>query len=693
MRMSQLIITEKPSVSQKIAEALVNKKPKKLAYNKKVPYYELEVNGKKVFVVCAAGHLFTVAEKDKKKWDYPVFSTEWVPSYKVQKSAGFTKPYIDAIKKVSKGAKEFIVACDWDIEGEIIGYNILKFICNKDNASRMHFSTTTKEDLLNAYRDRADNLDKGLVESGLTRHILDWLWGINLSRALTLSIKHSTGMFKVLSSGRVQGPALSILVEREKEIQAFKAEPYWQVELVTENGIHAWHKNDKFWKKEESDNVVRRTKGKKSAVNKVEKKEQSLAPPHPFDLTALQLEAYRRLGISPKETLSIAQELYVESYISYPRTSSNQLPATINFKKIIKDLSEQKDYKKEAEKLSQKELKPNNGGKNDPAHPAIYPTGVAPKKLRERSKKVYDLVVRRFLATFGEEAVKENMNVELGVNGEIFIAKGSRLVKPGWHELYGKYAAFKEEQLPEVKEGQEIDVKDIKVHDKETQPPNRYTPASIIKELEKRNLGTKATRADIIDALYQRDYVAENSMEVTELGMKIVETLKKYAPDILDEELTRQFEHEMEQIQEGKKSKEEVLKKAEGFLSRILEKFKIHEKSIGSALSEAYKETRNKASIVGKCRNCGGDLKILYSKRFKSYFVACSSYPNCKTTYSLPRGLPKPTDLECPECKYPMVMIIRAGKRPFNYCINKQCPKRLEWIKQQEEKKAQEAKK
>ncbi|MDP2907818.1 MAG: DNA topoisomerase I, partial [Nanoarchaeota archaeon] len=670
--MTQLIITEKPSVSQKIAEALADKKPKGVK-EKKVTYYELEHQGKKIIVACAVGHLFTVAEKEKKKWDYPTFSTKWVPTYESQKGANFIKPYLDTIKKLSKQANEYIIACDWDIEGEVIGYNILHFICKKEDSARMHFSTTTKEDLLKAYEERTGHLDKGLVQSGLTRHILDWLWGINLSRALTLSIKHSTGMFKVLSSGRVQGPTLSILAEREKEIQAFKSEPFWRIELSTKNGIRAWHKNDKFWKKEEAETAAKKSKGKKAKVIKVEKKEQILPPPHPFDLTALQLEAYRRLGISPKDTLSLAQELYVNAYISYPRTSSNQLSSTIDFKKILKGLAQQKEYSKDATKLSeQANLNPNNGDKKDPAHPAIYPTGVVPKGLKGRDKKIYDLVVRRFLATFGEPAVKENMNVELDSNGEIFIAKGSRVIKPGWHELYGRYAKVKEEQLPEVKEGEELEIKEIINHDEQTQPPKRYTPASIIKELEKRSLGTKATRADIIEALYHRDYVRETSMEVTDLGLKIVEVLKKYSPDILDEELTRSFEKEMEQIREGKKTKEEILSKAEAVLTKVLDKFRYHEKNIGEGLSEAYKETRNKASIVGKCKICGSDLKILYSKRFKSYFVACSAYPNCKTTFSLTRGLPKPTDKLCPECGYPIVLIIRQGKRPFDYCINKQ---------------------
>lgn len=691
--MAQLIITEKPSVSEKIAEALSDKKPHKQVYQRKVPFYEIEHNGEKIIIVCAVGHLFTVAEKDKQGWKYPTFKVEWVPTYEAQKYASFTKDYLNAIKKLSKGADSFIVACDWDVEGEVIGFNILHFICKKDDASRMTYSTTTKEDLLESFENKQPHLDKGLVNSGLSRHVLDWLWGVNLSRALTLSIKNSTGMFKILSSGRVQGPALKILAEREKEIQAFKPVPFWQLELLAKNGLVAWHKEDKFWEKKKATDALKRAKGEKAKVEKVERKEAEQKPPHPFDLTALQLEAYKKLNLSPKETLDLAQELYTASYISYPRTSSNQLPPKIDFKKILNALKRQERYKVLAEELSGKsQLAPNNGPKKDPAHPAIFPTGVVPGKIRDNARKLYDLIVHRFLATFGDSAVRETLNINLNVGDETFIAKGVRTVKPGWHKLYGKYAKFKEEELPAVKEGELLDVEHVKVHDEETQPPKRFTPASIIKELEKKDLGTKATRSEIIEALYQRDYVKEKAIEVTQLGVKIIETLDKFCPEILDEELTRHFEQEMGQIQEGKKKKEEVLEEAESVLKKILDHFKLNEKKIGKALSEAYKETRDQASIVGKCSICNNDLKILYSRKNRSYFVACSGYPDCKNTFSLPQGAPKPTGKVCEECKFPLVMIIRKGRRPFEYCINKSCPKKVEWIKKQEEKNNKKAK-
>ncbi|MCD4666407.1 topoisomerase DNA-binding C4 zinc finger domain-containing protein [archaeon] len=300
---------------------------------------------------------------------------------------------------------------------------------------------------------------------------------------------------------------------------------------------------------------------------------------------------------------------------------------------------------------------------------------------------MYDLIVKRTLSSFGTHSTRETLNVEIEIKKEPFVTKGTRTIEPGWQAYYQPYLFIEEKELPPFKENQKIKIKKINLLSKETQPPKRYTPASIIKELEKRNLGTKSTRAAIIDALYQRNYIIENSLQVTGLGLKTIETLDKYSPEILDEELTKEIEVDLEKIREKKEKPKEVIDRAEKFLTKILTKFKKHEKNIGKNLLGALKETRDKASIVGKCDVCKkGDLRILYSRRFKSYFVACSAYPKCKTTHSLTRGLPKPTDKKCESCGFPLVQIIRQGTRPFNYCINKKCPQKLEWMKKNKDK-------
>ncbi|NQV08468.1 DNA topoisomerase I [Candidatus Woesearchaeota archaeon] len=672
--MYELIITEKPKASLRIAEALADTKPKKESHNK-VPYYKLKHKKKEIVVACAVGHLYTLDEKKKKGYDYPTFDIEWQPSYKKSKESKFTKKYLDVLKKLSKDADKFTIACDYDVEGEVIGLNVLRYACKQKDARRMKFSTLTKPDIIKAYDNVHKTIEWGQAEAGETRHFLDYYYGINLSRALISSIK-SIGKFKILSSGRVQGPSLKIVVEKEKEIRAFDPVQFWQINLLgdVDNGsLEAWHEKDKFWEKDEAEKIFEKVKNSdKGKVADVKKTEFTQTPPTPFDLTTLQTEAYRVFKISPKETLSIAQELYTNGLISYPRTSSQILPEAIGYKQIMEELMKQDFYKELVQKLLSQELTPNNGKKTDPAHPAIYPTGII-RDIDGREARIYDLIVRRFMATFGKPATRETMQINIDVNEEIFISKGTRTKEKGWHVYYGKYVKLEEEELPGVSKDEEVRVKETNMLQKETQPPKRYTQASIIKELEKRNLGTKSTRAQIIDTLYRRGYVTGTALEATELGIKTVETLEKYSPRILDEELTKHFELEMNEIREKKKKGKDVLKEAKEVLTEVLKNFKKKEKKIGKALMEAEFETRRISSTLGKCVNCEeGELTLRKGKFGR--FIACNKYPDCKTTFSIPNtGAVHTSKKSCNECDHPMITITR-GKRTQRVCINPECP-------------------
>ena len=691
----QLIITEKPNAAKKIAEALADGKALKEG-DKGVAYYRITHGSQDIVVACAVGHLYGLVErkddenkektntkKKKAKYNFPVFDIEWKPVSETNKNSAFTQKYLTTIKQLAKNASSFVVATDYDIEGEVIGLNVVRFACKQKDAQRMKFSTLTNEDLVEAYENLSKHLDWGQANAGETRHMLDWFWGINTSRALMSAIKKA-GMFKILSTGRVQGPALKLIVDKEREIKKFKPDPYWQIELLGEASksksankkIDAWHKEDKFWEKKKADTIMKKIAGEKHAIiSAVEKNQFQQAPPVPFDLTSLQLEASKTVRISPKRTLEIAQELYIGGNISYPRTSSQQLTEKLGFKKILNQLAKQKEYAKGAEFLLNKSsLKPNNGKKTDPAHPAIYPTGIAPKALDQDKKNIYDLIVRRFLATFGDAATRETVKLEIDCKKELFIAKGTTTVNPGWHSLYGRFAMFKEEELPKVEKGDVIDVEKIILHDKETQPPSRYTEASIIKELEKRNLGTKATRSEIVDTLYHRGYIDGKSMEATELGIRTCETLEKHCPKIIDEELTRHFELGMEEIREEKKKPEEIIDEAKDILNKTMDEFKQKEKEIGEELKLANIETRDEMSNLGVCPACKtGELQIRRGKF--GFFAACNKYPECKTTFSLPaNALIKPAKKLCLECNFPIVLVIKRSKRPQEVCLNRSCP-------------------
>jgi DNA topoisomerase-1 len=660
----ELIITEKPQAAMKIAHALADDAPVMKRVGQ-VSYYEITHQGKKILVACAVGHLFTLKEKAKGKW--PIFDLEWIPSY-LKKGSEYTKKYYDVLASLSKKASVYTMACDYDIEGEVIGFNIMRYICNQSDARRMKFSALTKEDIVKAYENPMSSIDWGQAYAGETRHYLDWLYGINLSKALMEAIR-MTGSFAILSIGRVQGPALLLIVKKEKEIMAFKSKPYWQISVLTNpGGFELKHPKDIFDKKELKE--FEKLDGKEGTAI-TEKKDENLTPPVPFDLTTLQLEAYRLFGITPAQILQITQQLYLAGMISYPRTSSQKLPATIGYEKILKKLP-----KELVKNIARK--KPFEGKKSDPAHPAIYPTGEKGEISKEQLK-IYDLIVRRFVSVFCNDALIETKKVEVVVQEKSFSSSGLKIKEKGWLNVYN--ARIEEKSIPDL--NGKVVVDEVKIAEKETQPPHRYSPASIVSELSKRNLGTKSTRSLIIDILYKRGYISDKQIKATPLGISVVDSLEKNCPLILDEKLTRKFEKEMDAIQVSKKGKQEednILSEAKNVLTKISAQFKKNEAEIGKDLLESLKEKRvqdKESAKIMICQKCNkGSLVIKRNKQGRQ-FLACDAYPECKTTFSLPPyGLIKKADKNCEKCGWPILMTIRKGKRPWLFCFNPNCQSR-----------------
>jgi DNA topoisomerase-1 len=725
---STIIIAEKPDAAAHIAEALAQGRAKKRTSEFGADYWEFQRDGKQHFVIAAVGHLFNLKQASGKGWSYPVFDVEWAPSWQIREKSSFSEKYFKTIESLKGKGKDFIIACDYDNEGSVIGYNILKFIFGAEDAKRMKFSTLTKPDLLKAYDEAEAHLDWQNIECGLARHILDFYYGINSSRALTLAIKKSSPRFALLSAGRVQGPVLTLLAEREKEIKAFKSTPFWQIQahlLLEGRELLGEHDIDKFWKRGEAEKALKGSKGK-ATVEDVERKEYKQAPPVPFNITSLQTEAYRLFGYSPQQTLNIAQDLYTKAFISYPRTSSERLPPQIGYREILEAIAKLKKYAQLVAKLTQlKELKPTEGKRTDPAHEAIHPTVEPPsdlQRLTAQQRNIYDLVVRRYLALFGEPATRESANVSLKIGDQPFSITGRRTLKPGWMEFYGPLAKFEEVTLPDMKKGDKLDVKKVDMLDKETQPPARWSQAAMIKEMEKRGLGTRATRAAILQTLYDRYYVTDKSVRVTDLGMAVAEVLKKYVPDFVDEQLTKDFDKDLEKILEKKVKKEKVLDEAKKALIKISDEFKANEDKIGKELGKAVVSSQEDRNTLGPCKNCGGKLKVLFSPWTKKSFVGCSSWsrckicgftrtackceclichkpkgkcedkwkekiwvPSCPTGYPLPHGASfQRLDKLCDKCNTPMIRVMRKGKRPFNMCLDPTCETKKDWGKPKE---------
>ncbi|MDL2246442.1 DNA topoisomerase I [Methanobrevibacter sp. OttesenSCG-928-K11] len=663
--MHEVIICEKPKSAEKIAQALSNK-AKKYKYNKKVAYWKIEEENKEITILSAVGHLYSLTPDNPKE---PVFfDLHWAPLYELDKNKKYVKDYALAIKKFSKGADSYIHACDYDIEGTLIGFNALKFASGENslkNVSRMKFSTLTKKDILEAYENKID-LDMHQVDSGIARHILDFYFGVNISRALMKSVRTAKRRFLRLSAGRVQTPTLSILVDREKEIKKFIPEPFWTIKALLKGDILAEYNEGNIFDKEKAEKVFNKCQGEDALVEDIKLSKTVTKPPIPFNLGGLQSEAYNVFGFSPKKTQVIAQNLYTEGFTSYPRTSSQKLPESLEFKKILTQLSKNDEFKKHISEMPSK-LKPNEGKKEDAAHPAIHPTGVVPDKLSDDDRKIYELIVYRFISVFCEDAKFESMKTKLNIANEIFSFKRRRVYHMGWLSHY-PFKKVDNDEFPDIAEGDIIAVEEIISEEKETKPPNRYNEASLIKELEKRELGTKATRADIIAKLYDRKYISGKKIEVNQLGENIIDTLREYCKDLTSEELTREFEKDLEGINNDKTTKDKVISGAKDEVISILDDIEKNESDIGSHLYDAYQQSQ----IIGKCA-CGGDLVIKYSPRNKSHFVGCSNYPDCEVTYSYPKGANflKKT---CEKCGLPMISFGKAKQRQ-HACLDPNCGK------------------
>jgi DNA topoisomerase-1 len=678
-----LIITEKPDAACRIALALDDMgNPQKKVENG-VPYYVAKGN-EEIIVVPALGHLYTVAGKKTEKKTYPVFNFQWLPKYLVERGAARVHTWLNVISKLAEKAHRFIDACDYDIEGSLIGYSILKYACeNKEKtALRMKFSTLTKEELKKSYMNLLPHLDFALIEAGLTRHEVDWLYGINLSRALTQAVKNYSGKYAQLSTGRVQGPTLKFLESRERSIECFVPKPYWSIKTEVEIGdaiFEVVHEKRSIDTKEEAEAILRSCRGKEGEIVGIWRKKFPQVPPLPFDLGSLQAEAYRLFKYSPMRTSNFAQRLYLDALISYPRTGSQKLPPVIGYETILKGLSKRSEYARLAcELLAKPDLNPKEGKKSDPAHPAIYPTGNLPERaLYTSEKNIWDLIVRRFMAVFGKRAILQNVKADFRINGNKFHFKGKQILENGWFHFYKSYLHFESTPLPIMSEGQKAKVKRMVLENKFTKPPPRYNPSSLLKKMEKEEIGTKATRAGIIQTLQSRKYIREERMVVTPLGLEVIDILKKYSPTVVSIELTRKLEEKMQKIRRGKEIRENVLLESMQFLKPIIKKLKENEQTIGARLTQALKEVKLEESIISVCPVCrDGNLLILRSKRTGKRFIGCTNYfeDKCKNSYPLPqKGLVKPTGTVCKSCGWPTLRIWTKGKRSWNLCFNPQC--------------------
>jgi len=676
-----LVICEKPDAARRISEALSSGAPRSEQVDG-TTVFRFRKGGEE-FVVCSAqGHLYGVSDPSEERSVYPVFDVEWYSSDLVDEDSASAARRISAIRKLTAGASKFVNACDFDVEGETIGFNLLRYACGgKEGAAlRAKFSTLTKEDLLKAFEDLNPQAVQGLARAGRARHAIDFIWGVNLSRALSQSALSSGHRYRTVSVGRVQGPTLDFLVQREREIREFVPLPYWRASGSFEKDgrkITAGYSKERVEVKSVADRVREDCRGKEAAATFVRRHVVQVGPPVPFNIGDLQKEAYKAFGYSPSRTLQLAERLYLGALVSYPRTGSQRLPPSINYRKILEGVGGIHEYSTHVAELLKGEPKPVQGAKSDPAHPAVHPTGERPRRRLDPSESsVYDLVVRRFLASFGPSARRELVDVSLTVGKHEFRLSGGRTVFPGWMKYYGRYTGIRDVELPAVSEGDRFKVVDVMVEEKFEQRPPRYNQSSLLEKMEKERIGTKATRADIIATLLGRGYVTGESMEATDLGLSVVEILAKYAPSIIGVELTRDIESKLEDVEGGSQGEASLLRETVRSISSQLAELSANEEMVGREIDSALTSAVAKSFVLGRCPVCKvGQLRIIRSKSTGKRFVGCSNYSSgCRASAPLPqKGTIKAASKECAYCSWPSVYVMGGG-HPWRLCVNPDCP-------------------
>jgi DNA topoisomerase-1 len=668
--MSTLVICEKQNAAKRIAAILSNGKARGEFYQK-VPVYNFQKEGEEFSVIGLRGHILELDYPEEfRRWHRikPRELTHIAPEKKV--SAG-AKNIVSALKDLARKNHNIIIATDFDREGELIGVeglNIVRDVNPQIEVKRARFSALTSEEVKGAFSNLVD-VDFNLSSAAESRQVVDLAWGATLTRFISIASNQQGKDF--LSVGRVQSPTLALIVDKEKEIRKFKPEPYWEIEANLEKSskFKAKHKKGRFDDLKAVNLAFERAKRAKSAkVDSVVKKEKKDRPPIPYNTTTFLRDATRQ-GLTASKAMSIAEDLYTNGFISYPRTDNTVYPKSLSLRGILETLKKSEFSSHAEELLKRKPLRASRGKKQTTDHPPIHPTQSANKKDLNRTQwKVYELIVRRFFATLASDAISENTTVVLDIGGEPFETKALKFIDLGWRKYFPYYTP-KEILLPKMKKGDEISILDVELIEDQTKPPNRLGQGALIAEMERLGLGTKSTRHEIIQKLYTRGYVRGSPPKPTPSGVAVIEALEEHARTITRVRMTSTLEKDMDYVAQGKKDYEDVVSESQEMLDKVFIILEENRERIGDVIKEALKEQR----IVGKCQRCGGDLLIMRSHRGKR-FVGCSKFPKCRNSFALPqRGKLDVSENTCNLCGAPMLRFGRGRSKKKEVCINMKC--------------------
>ncbi len=635
-----LIIAEKPSVGEDLARVLPGPFKKKAGTGEK---RSRALEGPDHIISWAVGHLVSLADPDQydekfKKWrmaDLPIVPTKFkleVRDERSQKQMKVVREYLrsDEVDLV-------INACDAGREGELIFAYLYEKAGSKKPVERLWLSSMTES----AMRDALENLRPAsefalLEEAARSRSEADWIVGMNATRAATIRLRSSFD--GAVSLGRVQTPTLAILTRREEEIRAFIPEAYWLVDakFAADDGrkyegrYHAGAK-PRIEKQASADEIVAAVKGQRGKITKLDKTKKTEKPAMLYDLTSLQRDANTRFGFSAKRTLGAAQRCYEEhKALTYPRTNSRYLTTDMvdQIKPTAEQVGRDSEYTAAAEYVTGLDLLPLGRVVNDEKvgdHHAIIPTNAEHKldKMSSDDRRIYDLVVRRFLAIFHPDAEFENTRIETTVAEHVFRTRGKVLIVPGWRGVYGELAdgaksAAEEDEgrdqtLPKLELDEEVDTTEVEALEKETKPPRRYSDASLLGAMEtagklvdddelreamkESGIGTPATRAAIIERLIDVGYIEREGRALvpTEKGMNVIRLLDGHP--LTEPALTGEWEHRLGEIQEGTETRKKFMADIKEFAVGTI-----------SELDTKLKDVKIPRANLGPCPVCGADI-------------------------------------------------------------------------------------
>ena len=646
--MKKLVIAEKPSVGRDIARVLGCKQQGK-------KYIE----GNEYIVTWGLGHLVTLADPegyDKKLKTWRMEDLPMMPERFKLVVIPQTRGQFQAVKSLieRKDVGEIIIATDAGREGELVARWILAKAGNKKPLKRLWISSVTDKAIREGFAHLKNAKEyENLYHAATARAESDWLVGMNATRALTCKYNAQ------LSCGRVQTPTLAMIAAREEEIRHFTPKPYYGLQLIGKGITFTW-KDKKSgsaatFSREKNEEVYKKILGKTAEVTEVKKTKKTSQPEGLYDLTDLSRDANQRFGFSAKQTLNIMQSLYEHhKVLTYPRTDSRYL--TTDVAETLRERVEAiavGPYRSFTNTVLKGKITPKKSFVNNQKvsdHHAIIPTEqyASLTSFSSDERKIYDMVVARFLAVLSEPAISEQLSVKASVNGELFRAKAENIKQIGWRELYeeetGSKDMIKAGNIP-VK-GKEYSVGTISMTEGTTNPPGRYTEGTLIDQMDKKGLGTVATRADIIDKLFN-SYLLEkkgNEIHITSKGKQLLELVPE---DLKKAELTADWEKKLTAISKGKQNDQKFMREISDYTQALIKDIKTSDGKF-----------RHDNVTRHRCPECGKFLLEVNGKHGKR--LVCQD-----RTCGYKKTISRITNARCPVCHKKMEMVGEGEGQKF----------------------------